>query len=66
VKKIIPEGRVRRMVAIDHAALTWALAVVKDEKHNVITRGAMSDEWLKKYQGAEAHLMELIAASERT
>lgn len=62
----IPKGRVQRRVFLDRTALMWALNAIKDDRYNVVKRGAMTDEWSAKYDAAERHLAELIRAAERS
>lgn len=63
--KRTPKLPVRRRVFLDRAALMWALNAMKDDKFSVEQRGAMSPEWAAKYDKAEKHLLELVAATER-
>ncbi len=52
--------KVRRTVWLDRELLSWALAVLKDNRFDVERRGDMSDDWRKKYDDAQTHLLELI------
>lgn len=65
MRRRIPKGRVQRRVFIDRSALMWALNAMRDDRFNVEQRGAMTADWAEKYETAESHLLELVAASER-
>lgn len=62
--KTPPKVRVRRMAWLDYEALSWALAVLKDERDSVEHRQAsgsgISEAWRARYDKAEKHLGELM------
>jgi hypothetical protein len=65
MRKRIPKGRVRRMVVLDHEALSWLHAVLKDERYNVTERKQMPPDWEAKYDKAERQVITLLQAAER-
>ena len=61
--KVAPKTKVRRMAWLDHEALSWALAVLRDNRFEVERRGQMTDDWRRKYDAAQDHVVELIRLS---
>lgn len=62
-RKRIPKGPVRRMVFLHRESLMWALQSMRDDRNRPRDQG--DAEWDKRWDAADKHLRELIAASER-
>jgi hypothetical protein len=63
-RKRIPKGRVRRTVILDHAALSFALAAIRDDRYKVSQTADAGTDWEARYDAAEKHLVELIRCAE--